>query len=118
MDGYNWGTTQTIEKNRWSSKWRTFSEIFLPLFQELRQLNASYPLFIFEVSSVEEGGNRQQWIEEALMTCHQWDINAIFWFYANKEENWKVKDLYSPLITTDKEAQAWITSIQLKRHIE
>src|SRR6056297_2572877 len=37
MDGYNWGTTQTVEEDGWKSHWQSFEDIFRPLYHQLRR---------------------------------------------------------------------------------
>lgn len=89
MDGYNWGTTQTMERNRWTSSWKSFEEIFSLARKELLSLGASKPLFVFETASANEGGDKGVWIREAFSTTREWKITGLAWFHSNKEVDWR-----------------------------
>ncbi|WP_051617263.1 glycoside hydrolase family 26 protein [Desulfonatronovibrio hydrogenovorans] len=89
MDGYNWGTTRTIDEHGWSSRWLSFAEIFQDIFLELRQINPGKPLYVFETASVRQGGDWQAWVWEAFATAGQWELDGIIWFHADKEEDWR-----------------------------
>jgi hypothetical protein len=90
MDGYNWGTTQTLEKHGWQSNWRSFKEIFSPLYQVLKTLAPQKPLLVFEIATTHQGGDKKQWIGEALTTSREWGLLGIIWFQANKEQDWRI----------------------------
>jgi hypothetical protein len=116
MDGYNWGTTQTVEKHGWQSRWQSFQEIFAPLHQELRSLSLHKPLLVFETASVLVGGDKALWIKEALPVLQSWKVRGIVWFQVNKEVDWRLNakgDLsYLPLIREQAfDAQEWLKSL-------
>jgi mannan endo-1,4-beta-mannosidase len=90
MDGYNWGTTQTVEKNGWQSNWQSFQEIFAPLHQELRCLSPRKPLLVFETASVLQGGAKTPWIKDAISVLRHWKVQGIIWFQVNKEVDWRL----------------------------
>ncbi len=90
MDGYNWGTTKTVERDGWESRWRTFREIFEPLYRTFRQLAPGKPIVVFETASVAGSGGRHRWIREALETATAWDLQGICWFQADKETDWRL----------------------------
>ncbi|GEM_PF-299453 len=90
MDGYNWGNSFTKEVHGWDSRWKSFREIFEPIYRELRRQAHEKPLFVFETSTVREGGDRERWIKEAFETCKQWRINGWVWFQASKEQDWRL----------------------------
>lgn len=91
MDGYNWGTTQSLEQNGWDSHWRGFREIFGPIYRELRRLSPEKPIFVFETSTVHEGGERRSWIMEAAETMKAWRTKGIAWFHVDKEQDWRLE---------------------------
>ncbi len=91
IDGYNWGTTQNIEQHGWNSRWLAFEEIFRAAYSELRALDASKPLFIFETASVSAGGNQSQWLVDALETSRDWGVDGMVWFHADKENDWRLQ---------------------------
>lgn len=88
-DGYNWGTTQTREKDGWDSRWRSFRDIFTPIHSRLRTLAPGKPFFVFETATVTEGGDKEGWIKEAIHTAGEWKIEGIIWFQVNKEQDWR-----------------------------
>jgi hypothetical protein len=90
MDGYNWGTTQTPQKNGWESSWRSFQDIFAPMYQELRSLSPHKPLLIFETASAREGGDKALWIKEAIPVLRSWQVQGLIWFQVSKEVDWRL----------------------------
>lgn len=86
-DGYNWGTSQT-----WSS-WRTFSEVFGPVYSRLTTLAPTKPFMIGEFASTEAGGNKAAWITDAAsrISTQYTQIKAFIWFNMNKETDWRVE---------------------------
>lgn len=111
MDGYNWGTTQTHQNNGWVSTWRSFDEIFYPLYQQLQQINPKKPIVVFETASVNQGGNRRQWIVKALETCRSWNVRAIVWFHVDKEQSWQLKPDEAQVFKRNENSQEWILQL-------
>lgn len=95
MDGYNWGTTQTLEKHGWQSRWRTFRDIFTPLYKELTGLAPDKPVLVFETASAEDGGSKAQWVTGMLETAGEWRLLGVSWFQVDKEIDWRLK-VFSP----------------------
>ena len=113
MDGYNWGTTMTEERNGWKSSWKPFREIFASLRGELIKLAPGKPIVVFETASVNQGGDRTLWIKEALETSGAWGIRGLVWFQADKEFNWSIKNekdtsYISAVRTATSPSQNWI----------
>ncbi len=93
IDGYNWGTTQTRDKHGWDSSWKSFREIFETAYRQLRALvpeGGQKPFIVFETATVSQGGDRTQWIREALEVSRQWGIKGIVWFQSDKELDWRI----------------------------
>ena len=90
MDGYNWGRTKVVERDGWESRWQSFREIFGPLRRALRELAPAKPIVVFETASVAAGGVREDWLREALAEATDWGIRGVCWFYADKEEDWRL----------------------------
>lgn len=116
MDGYNWGTTQTQKKNGWESRWRSFQEIFAPIYQELRSLSPHKPLLVFETASTIKGGDKALWIKEAIPVLRSWQVQGLIWFQVNKEVDWRLNSggnlSYLPLIRGQASAaQQWLQSL-------
>ncbi len=91
IDGYNWGTTQTLTEHGWRSSWQSFQQIFSQPRAQLRALNSHKPLIIFETASVTAGGSQEQWLEQALKKAHEWNLSALIWFQALKENDWRIQ---------------------------
>ncbi len=91
MDGYNWGTTQSRATHGWQSQWRDFENMFASLYAELRALNPSAPLYVFETSCAAQGGDKAQWLRDALATSRHWGLEGLIWFQANKEVDWRLR---------------------------
>lgn len=88
MDGYNWGTTRTMDEHGWNSRWLSFKEIFQDIYHQLRSINPDMPIFVFETSSVRQGGDRNRWIRDAFYTAGKWGMDGVVWFHVDKEEDW------------------------------
>jgi len=88
VDGYNWGTSQTVEKNGWQSDWRSFQSIFEPVVLSMRTRAPGKPLFVMETACVHQGGDRTRWIEQMIEQATLWGIDGICWFQADKENAW------------------------------
>ncbi len=89
MDGYNWGTTQKRAVHGWDSRWREFPALFRPAWETIRRLAPDKPVLVFETASVEEGGDRHRWIEQALETAREWGLTGMVWFQVQKEADWR-----------------------------
>lgn len=83
MDGYNWGTARP-----WS-RWQSFAEIFGPLY---RDYAGRKPLMVCEVGSAEVGGDKAAWIRAmgAGLAGRFSKVDAVLWFHANKETDWRI----------------------------
>lgn len=119
MDGYNWGATQTVDKDGWQSRWQSFQEIFAPLHQELRRLSPYKPMVVFETASAREGGDKALWIKEAIPVLRSWQVQGLIWFQVKKEVDWRLNsggDLsYLPLIRIQASAaQQWLQTLTRK----
>lgn len=94
VDGYNWGTTRKKAIHGWESRWRTFREIFEAPITELRGLSTSAagkPLIVFETATVGAGGNKNDWIRDALTAAGRSGIDGIVWFQSDKEVDWRIE---------------------------
>ncbi len=86
LDGYNWGDVRP------ESGWRSFGEIIGPVYGGITAL-ADKPLMIAETASVEQGGDKAEWIATAyasLPTAFP-RIKAINWFNdVTQGADWRV----------------------------
>jgi endoglucanase len=80
FDGYNFGTTQS-----WSN-WLGFWDIYYPMYSKFKSYNK--PMMIAEFASVENGGNKADWIRNAYLSTRFSfpKIKAITWFHIAKTE--------------------------------
>ena len=82
IDGYNWGTTQP-----WS-RWMSFYEIFGGIYRRVVN-EIGKPVIITEFSSASEGGDKAEWIREAMDQIKRWDmVKGFVLFNVLKETDW------------------------------
>ncbi len=82
IDGYNWGSTRS-----WS-RWMSFKDIF---GQRYKEISGSFkkPILISEFSSVSSGGNKGEWIREAVRGIKKMkEIKGFILFNLDKEADW------------------------------
>ncbi|MBN2124762.1 MAG: endoglucanase [Deltaproteobacteria bacterium] len=120
MDGYNWGTTRTPETHGWRSHWKSFEEIFTPIYRELKALSPHKPLFVFETASASQGGDKPSWIIRALETLAMWEVQGVVWFQAEKEFDWRINSeadtsYISPVRRATSSCQNWFGRFLRKR---
>jgi beta-mannanase len=96
MDGYNWGDTQTPEKNGWRSSWRSFGDTFGALHAELKRLAPGKPIYVFETASAASGGDKRTWLADMARTAAAWSLSGVIWFEANKEVDWRLMTALPP----------------------
>lgn len=91
LDGYNWGSCQS------GSSWQSFSEIFMPAYNEAIRLS-NKPVLIGETACSEKGGNKAAWISDAFkMTQGLSRIKGIVWFNTEKECDWQIDSTQAAL---------------------
>jgi beta-mannanase len=84
LDGYNWGTTRP------GSTWTAFWDVFSSGVTELRGLTGK-PLWIGEVASAEQGGDKAAWIEDMFSSLVQHpEVRGFTWFDFAKETDWRI----------------------------
>lgn len=82
ISGYNFG----------HSNWRSFDEIFKPMYKHLVS-TYSQKVVISEIASAEAGGNKAEWIAETFreIKSNQFQrISQVTWFNLLKERDWRV----------------------------
>lgn len=125
MDGYNWNINEDLASSRqlsWTMPWRSFEQIFQPLYQELKKINPHKPIIVFETASVNRVSDQKKslWIQNAIQVAKKWRIKGIVWFQVKKEEDWRMNQnedySYIPLIQPAKPSfQTWLLNdLQLK----
>lgn len=110
MDGYNWGTSKTMERDRWESRWLTFGELFSAPARQLRELSAQKPLMVFETASTAQGGDKERWFREAVATAEELGVSGVVWFQVQKEQEWRIDGGACPGMTLRRELgpQQWL----------
>jgi hypothetical protein len=99
VDGYNWGSTAPQ-----FGGWQTFTQVFQNAYDRLKALG-SQPIWIAEVGTAPEGGDKSAWIRDMWARAAQMDrLAAIVWFNENKERDWRanpsslIAAAFSPLL--------------------
>lgn len=83
IDGYNWGNTQS-----WS-RWMSFGELFEKAYRKVVQ-SFKKPVIISEFGSASSGGDKTEWIRDAMRDIKEWkDIKGFALFNVNKEVDWR-----------------------------
>lgn len=87
LDGYNWGTVGSS----WGSRWTPAGGLFGPWLDRLRVLGSGKEIIISETACTELGGNKAEWIRDAIAYLDaQPDVTGFIWFDMNKETDWRV----------------------------
>jgi len=84
VDGYNWGSTAPG-----NGGWQSFSRVFKGAYKRLSKLG-SQPIWIAEVGSAPEGGNKAAWVRDMFAKAKKMKrLKAILWFNEDKEQDWR-----------------------------
>jgi len=84
LDGYNWGS----EHPEYGG-WQSFRSVFKDAYRRLKALG-DQPIWIAEVGSSDEGGDKARWVRGMFATAARWRrLKAIVWFDLDKEEDWR-----------------------------
>jgi hypothetical protein len=88
IDSYNWGTTSVIP----GSRWKSFSEMFSPLYSRMEAINKDKPFMIGEFATTETGGSKPDWIKDAFVQMKKKfpRFKAFIWFSIYKETDWNL----------------------------
>lgn len=87
-DGYNWG--DSVQTPEWTSRWQSLGEVFTPILDTLRAHAPGKPFYIFETGSSSSGGDKDQWIRDAVAQAAEWNLAGWVWFDLNKETDWSL----------------------------
>ena len=87
LDGYNWGTRESGYGD-----WRSFRQVFSNAYERIARLGRK-PIWIAEVGSAVEGGDKAAWIDEMFKELSEGfapRITTIVWFHIDKERDWRM----------------------------
>lgn len=83
IDGFNFGNTE-------GHTWVSFQQIFQGAYNFSASLGK--PLYISEVASTDQGGDKANWIRNMFASLSQMPaISEIIWFNLNKERDWRLQ---------------------------
>ena len=91
LDGYNWGST----KPRFGG-WRSFRTTFSDAYRRLSR-RGPQPIWIAEVGSATEGGDKAQWVRDMFRTAAKMRrLRVIIWMDTvdEREGDWRVRSPY------------------------
>ena len=91
LDGYNWGATKPS-----FGGWRSFRATFASAYRRLARLGRQ-PIWIAEVGSATEGGDKAQWVRSMFRTAAKMRrLRAIVWMDTvdDHEGDWRVRSPY------------------------
>jgi hypothetical protein len=75
FSSFNWG-----ECSNWP-KWETYDQIFLPYLKRMTEMAPEKPIFIAEMGTVAEGGDKDQWITETFQKLSEYpNFHGILYF--------------------------------------
>lgn len=111
VDGYNWGS-----KASWG--WQPFDEIMAPAYCAVTEVSDK-PVLLAEWGSVEAGGDKAAWIEDAFTTIHE-DyprIRGMVWLDTKKHEEQTGETMDWRVDSSPEALEAYSQSVQeLKSH--
>jgi mannan endo-1,4-beta-mannosidase len=87
LSGYNWGSSRP------HVGWRSFEGIFRDAHDRLEHL-APHEIWLTEIASSEEGGNKAAWIHDAGRALRDGAlprVTAVIWFDEHKESDWRIR---------------------------
>ena len=83
LSGYNWGQVQA------TTAWKSFEETFQQPYDRLLAI-ADKPIWIAEIASVEQGGDKANWVRNMLASEAFPKIASFVWFQEKKEADWRI----------------------------
>ncbi len=95
------GDTQSPAKHGWQSSWRAFDDVLGPAVASLRAFAPRKPLYVSETASAPSGGDKAAWVRAAASLARGWDVEALCWFEANKEIDWRFGAAVAPEVARE-----------------
>ncbi|HEX5088154.1 MAG TPA: glycosyl hydrolase [Nocardioides sp.] len=101
LDGYNWGDSG-------HGGWRSFRQIFHTQYHRLTRLDPHAPVWVCEFGSkeplvddgapVDRGHSKASWLTDALSVPGMPRVEALVYFQADKERDWRVNSSQGALV--------------------
>ena len=104
LSGYNWGTVRDY------TAWKSFSETFAEPYERISALGTQ-PIWLAEIASTEQGGDKAEWIKDMLSSTSFPQIDAIIWFNEDKETDWRIESS----VASTNAFKEWFMQAQLRR---
>jgi len=106
LSGYNWGTVRSY------TAWKSFEVTYQDSYDRLTAI-ADHPIWLAELASTEEGGDKAQWIKDMLNSTKFPQIDAIIWFNENKETDWRIESS----VASENAFKEWFMQARLENSI-
>lgn len=97
LDAYNWG----VGDSHWEQsgvRWQYVDELLSAPYRRLVELGPQ-PVWLTEVGSAEQGGDKASWLRMLLQSCDYDRLSAVVWFHADKERDWRLTSSVSVTTT-------------------
>ena len=92
LDGFNWGVGNPVVKNR---PWASFADIFDATYRKIvEQVAPSKPMILGEFASSDYGGDKADWIRDALIRipARYPRIRGLLWFnIEDRRTHWPIE---------------------------
>ncbi|MCA1702444.1 MAG: beta-mannanase [Actinobacteria bacterium] len=98
FDAYNWGSGDSHSPERSGTQWQNVDELLSVPYERLIKLGRQ-PVWLTEVGSAEQGGDKASWLRMLLQSRSYDRISAVVWFHANKERDWRITSSVSVTTT-------------------
>ncbi len=89
FDAYNWGVQNDNSVHLGEQRWKDVDELMLRPYQRLTKIGPQ-AVWLTEVGSAEEGGDKAGWLRELLGSHGYSRIRAVVFFNADKERDWRI----------------------------
>lgn len=89
LDAYNWGTDSGPPVTQSGGRWQDVEDLLSGPYRRLIRMGPQ-PVWLAEVSSAEQGGDKANWLRMLLELRDYRRISAVIWFDADKERDWRI----------------------------
>lgn len=89
FDAYNWGTGGDGPAVQSTGRWQEVDDLLMDPYRRLARIGPQ-PVWLVEVSSAEQGGDKANWLRTLLGSRDYIRISAVIWFDVDKERDWRI----------------------------